>query len=191
VKTNPAGAGLIRGGIGMKIVLRGVLMGFLIVTIGLPCVAAGEIRKAPAVDPGEERAETSRVRPDIGSIGGLQSIGSVLSGIHVPAATVDEFTTLYNRHKTEIRTIVDQHTDLVWQTLDVVVDALPALQSFDKAGGRLYLDRRVYAKANRLFDEYVRLAGSGLAKDLRKAKRSIDNRTEDWGSNQVMIDLSE
>jgi hypothetical protein len=169
----------------------GIVMSAFVLTITVPAAIAGPTRAAPSHARSGEQIGSQQVAPYDEGEARLNSIGSVLEGIRIGAPTMEEFRTLYNRHKREIQTIVNQHMDLVWETIDLAIDALPALRSTEKTGGRLFLDKGIYSRANRLFEKYMALAGSGLAKDLRRAKRFIDGKTEDWNSNQVMIDLND
>jgi hypothetical protein len=175
----------------MKRVVMGIVTGSLVLALVMPCAATDGTRRNPSSALAKGQSDSHQVKGHEVGEHGVEALNSLLDGIHVGTPTVEELAVLYDRHKAEIHAIFDQHLDLVWETMDVIVEALPALRSVDKAGGRLYLDKRTYSKANRIFEQYVALAGSGLAKDLRKAREQFDVRTENWGSNQVMIDLND
>jgi hypothetical protein len=175
----------------MKKLLMGIVTSSLCISLVMPCAATERMRRTQSSASVKDQSNSHRVEDYEVGEHGVEALNSLLDGIHVGTPTVEELAVLYDRHKAEIHAIFDQHLDLVWETMDVIVEALPALRSVDKAGGRLYLDKRTYSKANRIFEQYVALAGSGLAKDLRKAREQFDVRTENWGSNQVMIDLND
>lgn len=113
-----------------------------------------------------------------------------LSDIQIPPATAARFETVYWRHRAELYQIAAANPGLVWETVGLVLDALPALRSVKNNSGRLYLDQRTFGKANDVWEQYVRLASSGLATDLKDIKKFVDNRTKPVDSGRVVIDLN-
>ena len=79
---------------------------------------------------------------------------------------------------------------MIWQTLGLVSDSLPALRSMAKSNGKLLLDGETYSKVNNLYNEYSGLASPALAADLQKAKDYVDQRTKTSNSGTVIIDLN-
>lgn len=115
----------------------------------------------------------------------------LLGTIAVPEKAGQIFNDLYYRNQIEIYRILNENPFLLWQTIGLVANTLPALRSMAARGGKLHLDVPTYSRANDLYEEFRDLAGPQLSADLEAAKSYVDSRTEKRGSGQVLIDLNE
>ncbi|MCK8600579.1 hypothetical protein [Desulfoferrobacter suflitae] len=120
---------------------------------------------------------------------GMMGLENLLGEIVVPQNAAGMFNNLYSRHKTELYRILNNNPYMIWQTLLLVADSMPALRSM--AGGKLSLDGATYSRADTLYHEYLRLASPELAADLQKARGYVDGRTEQTDSGSVVIDLTD
>ena len=114
-----------------------------------------------------------------------------MDGIEIQSPIGDEFAQVYHRHKAEIHQIVNQNPFLVWETVDLIVEVLPALRSVRPDDGKLYVDKRTFSKADDLFARCEALASPGLANDLRKARAQVDSRITEWDSERILVDLEQ
>lgn len=121
----------------------------------------------------------------------IMDIDNLVGEIAVPEEAAKVFNDLYYSHKTELYQILQNNPNMIWQTLGLVSDSLPALRSMAESKGKLHLDGETYSKANILYNEYFGLASPALAADLRKAKEYVDQRTKTASSGSVVIDLNE
>lgn len=119
-----------------------------------------------------------------------RSLQDLLDQLQIPPATVARFETLYRRHRSELTRVVTNNPGLLWKTLGLVVDALPALREVRDHRGKLVLSQQLFARANDLCSQYERLASPGLAGDLENIKKFVDRRTRRVDSNHVMINLN-
>jgi len=129
-----------------------------------------------------------------GQIHGQEMLAEELLGdIDIPVSkpTRDFVDQLYHRHRSEFTRLIQDNPQLVWDALDIVVDALPALRAIPQNGGQLYLDRSVYARASDLVDRCEGLSTPELARDLKKLRLLVEMKTKSADSERVRIDLNE
>jgi hypothetical protein len=148
-----------------------------------------EETKTTSTSANEHQSEYSS--PTSREQGATKVIGDLLGEITVPSEAAGFFNDFYNRNKTEVLRIFSDNPYLIWETLGVVVDALPSLRTIADQDGRLYLDGATYARANTLFERYRGLASSQLAADLDRTKSYVDSRTEGTDSGGRVIDLND
>lgn len=122
--------------------------------------------------------------------GDAYELGNLLSDVQVPQHTSKTFTDLYSKHKAEIDRILNDNPYLIWESIDVVLDALPALKSVPQNGGRLYIDKRLYSKATDLLSEIEALSSPELSHDLQQSWAFVQNRAKDSGQGAFVIDLN-
>ncbi|GLI36041.1 hypothetical protein [Desulforhabdus amnigena] len=115
--------------------------------------------------------------------------GNLLGDIQVSEPTRSFLDELYKRHSSEFTRIIQDNPQLVWDAMDVVLDALPALKAMPKNGGRLYVDKNIYARASGLVDRCEDLSTPELAKDLKKLRLFVEMRIKEVDSDRIMIDL--
>ncbi len=115
--------------------------------------------------------------------------GDLLGDIQVSEPTRSFLDGLYKRHRFEFARIIQDNPQLVWDTMDVVLDALPALRAMSKNGGRLYVDKNIYARASGIVDRCEGFATQELARDLRKLRLFVEMRSKEVDSDRIMIDL--
>ena len=151
-------------------------------------VAVFAAEKAPGTDAADMNAPAKAPETHEESI---MDLDNLLGEIAVPDKAAEIFNDLYYRHKTELYQILNNNPYIIWQTLGLVGDSLPALRSMAKNSGKLKLDGTTYSKANNLYSEYFGLASPQLAADLQKAKLYVDQRTKRASSGSVVIDLNE
>jgi hypothetical protein len=116
---------------------------------------------------------------------------SLVGDIPIPKATVQSFSVLFDRHRLELKQLVDAHQDLVWETLNVVIEFLPSLKTVAANGGQLRVNRKTYAKATSLLERCELLASPELAQDLREAKTLVDSRLKEGDQEDLIINLKE
>lgn len=118
------------------------------------------------------------------------ALGNLVGTIAVPEKASRMLNGVYERNKDEIYRILNENPYILWKTIGLVAGALPALTLITEQGGRLYLDRQTYSKANSLYEEYRELASPRFTAELDQTKSYIDQRTEETGSGDVVIDLN-
>jgi hypothetical protein len=121
----------------------------------------------------------------------ILGIGRLFDGIRIHSPLGDEFNELYSRNQTEIYGIVDRNPMIVWETVEIALDLMPALRSVDQNGGKLCVDKQLYSKATDFFWKCKSLASPQLAGDLMKAKTLVERRTTELNARQLLIDLNE
>lgn len=128
--------------------------------------------------------------------GGLGQYGQdVLSGlvgdIQIPKETIQSFSVLFERHKPELERLANAHQDLIWRTMDVVIEVLPSFRTKEAQEGKVRISRNTYAKASNLLEKCESLASLELARDLRKAKALFDSMVKGNDQESLIIDLKE
>ena len=129
-----------------------------------------------------------------GEIPGQEMLAEELLGdIDIPVSkpTRDFVDQLYRRHRSEFTRLIQDNPQLVWDALDIVLDALPALRAVPQNGGQLYLDRNIYTRASDLVDRCEGLSTPELARDLKKLKLLVEMKIKSADSDRVRIDLQE
>lgn len=129
-----------------------------------------------------------------GEILGQEMLAEELFGdIDLPVSkpTRDFVDQLYRRHRSELTRLIQDNPQLVWDALDIVLDALPALRAVPKNEGQLYLDRNIYARASDLVDRCEGLSTPELARDLKKLRLLVEMKIKSADSERVRIDLRE
>jgi len=122
---------------------------------------------------------------------GLSYLGGLFQGINIRSPLGDEFNTLYLRNKAEIHQIIDRNPGIVWETVELALDLLPALRTVDRNGGKLSVEKKLYGRATGLFGKCESLASPQLAGDLKRAKALVESRATELDSQQLLIDLNE
>ncbi|MFP5213051.1 MAG: hypothetical protein ACLGPL_06690 [Acidobacteriota bacterium] len=117
-------------------------------------------------------------------------ISGLVGDVRIPPATSDYFNGLYRRNKPEIRQLIDDNPTMVWESLNLVLEALPALKAVGQNGGVLRLSSRLYQKTDRLFAQYEALASPKLSSDMGKARRYIESRVKENRNGLVAVDLN-
>ena len=120
----------------------------------------------------------------------ILGIGRLFDGVRIHSPLGDEFNELYSRNQTEIHGIVDRNPTIIWETVEIALDLLPALRSVDQNGGKLCVNKQLYAKATDFFWRCKSLASPQLAGDLMKAKTLVESRTTELNAQQLLIDLN-
>ncbi len=118
------------------------------------------------------------------------AVGNLLSDVQVPQRTSRTFIDLYFKHKDEIDRIFSENPFIIWESMGLVSDALPALKSVPGNGGRLYIDKGLFSKANDLFAEFEGLSSPALSHDLRQTWDYLQNRITPTPSGVLEIDLN-
>jgi hypothetical protein len=120
-------------------------------------------------------------------------VEELLGDIDIPVSkpTRDFVDQLYHRHRSEFTRLIQNNPQLVWDALDIVLDALPALRAMPQNGGQLYLDRNIYARASDLVDRCEGLSTPELARDLKKLRLLVEMKIKSADSERVRIDLNE
>jgi len=113
-----------------------------------------------------------------------------LGQIRIPDQTRRTFTELYARHQEELDRIMSENPVLLWDSLDVVLDALPALRQVPRDEGRLHIHKRVYDKVAHLMERIVSLSGPQLSQDLRQSRKYVEDRMTETGPDTLEIDLN-
>ncbi|GEM_PF-3373913 len=117
-------------------------------------------------------------------------IGELLHDIRVPGQVSDIMSTLYTKHRSEIVRIINGNPQVVWSTVELVFEALPALRNIRENDGAVIVDKEVYSKAEGVLDQYRSLASCGLAKDLDGLKRYVESRALPMDSGKIKVDLN-
>ncbi len=120
---------------------------------------------------------------------GEMIVGELLQDITVPADVSDLLSSFYTMHRSEILRLMNGNPQMIWSTLDVVLDALPALRTLRKNDGALIVDRRVYSKAEGVLEQYRSLASEGLARDLDGLKKYVESRAIPLDGDRVKVDF--
>jgi hypothetical protein len=170
-----------------KLCIAMMLLFLLVNAAGATKSMDGMKESAPANEPNPAVDSSTTSEED----GAATVIGDLLGEITVPNEAAILFNDLYYRNKAEVFRILNNNPYLVWETLGVVVEALPALRLIGDQDGKLYLDRATYARARSLFDHYHGLASPQLAADLDKTRSYVDSRTEEKDSGDVVIHLND
>ena len=116
---------------------------------------------------------------------------NLVEGLDVPPAALSSFEALYQRHKTEIDRFVQDNPHVLWESLDVLLDALPGLKRVGEMGGMLYVPRRTYARASQLVDDVASKLSAPLARDLSRIKNLVQGLFQEGDGGEMMIDLNE
>ena len=120
----------------------------------------------------------------------LLFMGELLEGVRIHSPLSDELNTLYLKNRAEIHQIIDRNPGIIWKTVDLLLELLPALRSVDQNGGKLNVEKKLYARATDFWGGCESLASPQLADDLRKAKSLIESRTTELDSYRLQIDLT-
>jgi hypothetical protein len=128
-----------------------------------------------------------------GSLGqyGQDLLKNLMGDVSIPKATVQSFSALFDRHRAELESLASAHQELVWETLEVVIEFLPSVKTMDANSGQLQVNRKTYAKASRLLERCQLLATPEFAQDLRKAKVLVESRLKEGDQENLIIDLKE
>ncbi len=153
---------------------------------------------ACADPPLKEFGESWEHAADDIQIGGWKGIGERIAnplkdavrGIRLPDSTVQPFEDIFARNRYEIERIISENPFLVWESLDLALDAIPSLREIRQNGGMLQLSSRLYARAMKLLDQCDALASPAFSKDLHTARSLVDARVTQQMNNQVIIDLN-
>lgn len=177
----------------MKSLIRAILLATAAVPMVVLMVSPYDAMRGPASFLRAHSAQaislsTDGISPDSVK---MRLAEEVFSSIRVPPALSGEFLEMYNRHRLEIDRMVADNPFLIWESLDIALDSLPALRAMNQNGGMLYLDKRTYSRAMGLIDQCEALASPKLGIDLERAKRLLLNRTSETDSGEIVIDLSE
>ena len=139
----------------------------------------------------EKQNQEPKPRDDTGrGEGGLSFLGNLFQGINIHSPLGDEFNGLYLRNKAEIHRIVDRNPGIVWETVELAIELLPALRSADQNGGKINVEKKLYTRATDLAGKCESLAGPQLARDLKRAKSLLEKRTTELDPGQLTIDLT-
>jgi hypothetical protein len=132
-------------------------------------------------------------KQESGSLGqyGQDLLKSLMGDVVIPKATVQSFSALFDRHRAELESLASAHQELVWETLEVVIEFLPSAKTMDANSGQLRVNRKTYAKASRLLERCQLLATPEFAQDLRKAKALVESRLKEGDQENLIIDLKE
>jgi hypothetical protein len=170
-------------------------LSFVFVLLIIFLAASGATAKM-SLDKGDDTSQRrwERSRPpaarDSGEEGNVQALGNLLQGVEIRSPLGDEFNIIYDRNRAEIHQLVDRNPEIIWDTLGLVLDLLPALRSADRNGGKLYVEKQLYARATDLYWKCESLASPGLARDLKRAKSLVESRMIELNSRQLVIDLN-
>ncbi len=117
-------------------------------------------------------------------------VGELLNDIRIPGHVSDIMSTLYTKHRSEIVRIIHGNPHIVWSTVELVLEALPALRTMGENGGAIIVDKDVYSRAEVILEQYRSLASSGLARDLDGLKRYVESRALPVDSEKIKVDLN-
>ena len=166
-----------------KRLLRLVLTTLLIATMFVSSMGIDPVvARSAASSPGLDRS----VRP----VKDENAIEGLLGGIAVPDAAAQLFNGIYTRHGIEIGRILSDNPRMVWDTLDLLLDLLPALRALPATGGRLTVNSGDYDRAAALLQRFTALSSSGLARDLGRTREWIDRRVTQGDAGKLVIDLN-
>jgi hypothetical protein len=122
---------------------------------------------------------------------GEDLLKGLVGDVPITTATVQSFSTLFERHRQELEQLGSTHPDLVYEAIMVAIELLPSLKTIDANGGRLRVKRETHAKASALLGRCELLAGRELAQDLRKAKVLVESRLKEGDEGSLIIDLQD
>lgn len=158
----------------------------------------GAVTSQAGSQPATEGVNVERGRASARESGGESAVRfaeslmeNLVEGLDVPPAALSSFEALYQRHKVEIDDFVQDNPYLLWESLDVLLDALPGLKRVGETGGRLYVPRRTYARASQLVDDVASKLSGPLARDLTRMKNLVHGLFQEGESGEMMIDLNE
>jgi hypothetical protein len=120
----------------------------------------------------------------------LGIVENVLSGLYLPRQTGEEFNGILLRNRPEMEAIVSENPFLVWDTMTIIVGAMPYLKEVEHNGGRLYLDRDTYSNTVNLLIKYQAVASPKFAADLQLLKEMFDGRIKSLDTEGLWIDLN-
>jgi hypothetical protein len=124
------------------------------------------------------------------SAGKLGIVENVLSGLYIPRQTGEEFNGILLRNRSEMEAVLSENPFLVWDTMSIILSAMPYLKEIEQNGGRLYLDRDTYSSTVNLLEKYQAVASPKLAADLQLLKTMFDRRIKTMDSEGMWIDLN-
>lgn len=142
----------------------------------------------PGVLPTGQEAE--RENGSLGQIG-QDLLRNLMGDVPIPKATAQRFSVLFERHKAELESLANAHQNLIWETLQVVIELLPSLKTVDTHDAQLRVSRRTYDKVASLMERCEQLATPEFAHDLRKAKTLVESRLKEGDQESLIIDLRE
>ena len=173
----------------MKAQLRTVSFAILFMLV---LAGVGALWAAENLAPGslQTRQESNKERAGLSQYG-QDLLKSLVGDVPIPKATVQSFSVLFERHRQELERLANAHQDLVWETLEVVIEFLPSLKTMDANGGQVRVNRKTYAKASGLLEKCERLASPELAQDLRTAKVLVDSRLKEGDQESLIINLND
>jgi hypothetical protein len=122
--------------------------------------------------------------------GKLGILENVLNGLSIPRQTGEEFNRILLRNRTEMEAVLSENPFLIWDTMSVVLSAMPYLKEIEQNGGRLYLDRDTYSSTVNLLEKYQAVASPKLAADLQLLRTMFDRRIKTMDSEGLWIDLN-
>lgn len=79
---------------------------------------------------------------------------------------------------------------MIWQVIEIFIEALPGLKAIDSSQGRLYLDKKLFQKGESFLASFEQCCSYELASDLRRTRRFVLDRLEELPNDQVVIDLN-
>jgi hypothetical protein len=165
---------------------RTIVTGVVLVLMILP--VQGFAAGAPSAPAG---SQTKSVQPNGQPVlGDDTTIVDLLSQIRVPDRTSRTFSDLFSKHQAELDRLVRENPWVMWDSLGVVLDALPAFRQLAENEGRLLIDRRVYARAANLMERLEILSSPQLTRDLRQSQKYVEDRMKESGPNTLEIDLN-
>lgn len=165
-----------------KAIVTGVVL--VLATMPVQGFAAG----TPSVSSG---SQPQTIQPNDGPvIGNGTTIVDLLSQIRVPDRTSRTFSDLFMKHQAELDRLVRENPWVMWDSLGVVLDALPAFRELPQNGGRLFIDKRVYARAADLMGRLENISSPQLSRDLRLSEKYVEDRMRESGPNTLEIDLN-
>lgn len=157
--------------------------GLLVLMLGYPMAGRAEAGMPEAPVPG-----TILVQGDGG--GRLEIVENLLSGLYIPRRAGEEFSGILLRNRPELEAIVRENSFLIWDTMGMVVSAMPYIKEIEQNGGKLYLDRDTYSRAVNLLEQYQAVASPKLGADLQLLRKMFDARIKSLDSEGMWVDLN-
>jgi len=139
--------------------------------------------RPPSPDSIEENGKPSQY--------GLHLLTNLVGDTPISQATLQRFSVLLDRHRSELERLANTHQDLIWEALGVAIELLPSLRTVDTYSGQLRLNRKTFARVTSLMEKCERLASPELAQDLRNAKKIVDSRLQEDDQEGLILDLKE
>jgi hypothetical protein len=182
---------LFERGVGIRMRIHRWISSFasliVLIPVGTPALRASENSIPDGLLTGQEVKEESNGLTRFGQ----DLLKSLLGDVPIPKATGQSFTLLFDRHRSELESLGRTHQELIWETIEVVMEFLPSVKTLEVNGGQLRVNRKTYAKASRLLERCELLVTPGFAQDLRKAKAMVESRLREGDADSLIIDFKE